>query len=61
MSVILSYCAGTTLKTPLALAWVMLFLNIPIHYGLYFYLDQIMPDTYGIRKHPCFCFRKQRA
>jgi len=60
MSVILCNCAGTTLDTPLALAWVMLVLNIPLHYGLYFYLDQIMPDTYGIRKHPCFCLRKKR-
>ena len=41
------------------LAWIALFLNIPCYFGLYIYLDAIIPDTYGISKHPCFCFRKR--
>ena len=24
------------------------------------YLEQVMPNTYGIQKHPCFCCRKTR-
>jgi len=25
---------------------------------LYFYLDAIVPNEYGIKKHPLFCFKK---
>ncbi len=60
MSVILCNCGGYAIDTSLAAAWICLILNLPLHYGLYIYLDQVMPDTYGIRKHPLFCLRRRR-
>lgn len=41
-------------------AWFMLVLDILIWFGLFMWLDQILPDTYGIAKHPCFCIRKNK-
>lgn len=28
---------------------------------IYMYLDQVMPSTYGVQKHPLFCFKKSQA
>ena len=28
---------------------------------VYLYLDAVMPNVYGVQKHPCFCFRKREA
>ena len=36
-------------------AWVALTLNIPFWLGVYYYLDCVMPNSYGIQLHPCFC------
>lgn len=41
-------------------AWVALILNIPLHFALYMYLDQVVPNTYGISKSCCFCLRRKR-
>lgn len=60
MTVILSSCANVELDTSLVAAWICLVLNIPLHYGLYVYLDQVMPDTYGISKSLCFCLKKRK-
>ena len=38
--------------------WISLILNIPLWFCIYFYLDQVMPSTYGVQKHPLFCFQK---
>lgn len=38
--------------------WGLAILNIPLWMGFYIYLDQVMPNTYGISKHPCFCCKK---
>jgi len=38
--------------------WISLILNIPLWFCIYFYLDQVMPSTYGVQKHPLFCFKK---
>jgi len=40
-------------------AWVFLALDVLIWLGLFMWLDQVLPDTYGIAKHPCFCLRKK--
>lgn len=42
------------------LAWISLILNIPLYFGLYVYLDQILPNTFGIKKDCCFCLKKSR-
>lgn len=42
------------------ITWVALILSLPFYYGLYVYLDAIIPDTYGISKSLCFCFKKRR-
>jgi len=41
-------------------AWFALLANIFLWMFIYLYLDQVMPNTYGIRKHPCFCLRGKR-
>jgi len=40
--------------------WTAAILNIPLWLGVYMYLDQVMPNTYGIQKHPCFCCQKKQ-
>jgi hypothetical protein len=44
---------------PAAVAWIFLFLCIPLWFAIYIYLDSVMPNTYGVQKHPCFCIRKE--
>jgi hypothetical protein len=34
----------------------MFLLNSILSYSIGFYFDQAMPKTFGVRKHPCFCF-----
>jgi hypothetical protein len=41
--------------------WVALTACIPFWFSVYLYLDSVMPNTYGIQKHPCFCIRKRRG
>lgn len=42
------------------IAWIALILSLPFYYGLYIYLDQIVPDTYGISRGCCFCLRRRK-
>jgi len=42
-------------KISMGAMWAFLVLNIPFWYLIYLYLDQVMPNEYGIQKHPCFC------
>jgi hypothetical protein len=44
----------------MAISWAALILSLPAYYGLYVYLDQVMPNTFGIRKSCCFCLRRRR-
>jgi len=39
-------------------AWVCLVLSIPLWLCIYYYLDCVIPNSYGIQLHPCFCFHK---
>lgn len=41
-------------------AWISLFLNIPLYVALYAYFDQIIPNTYGIKKPCCFCLKRKK-
>ena len=42
------------------IAWISLILSLPFYYALYIYLDQIVPDTYGISRGCCFCLRRRK-
>ena len=42
------------------IAWISLVLSLPLYYGLYIYMDQVVPDTYGISRGCCFCLRKRK-
>lgn len=46
-------------EVSIGLAWAFLVINIPLYFFLYMYLDQIIPNTYGIAKSCCFCLRKK--
>ena len=48
------------LNNSIPIAWGALVLNIPFYMLVYLYLDEIIPDTYGISKHPCFCLNKKK-
>jgi len=62
MSVIITYALGGTLGTQsVAAAWAALILSLPAYYFLYVYLDQVVPNTFGISKSCCFCFKKRRT
>ena len=41
----------------LARVLAMLALDAVLYFILYLYFDQVLPKTYGISKHPCFCFQ----
>ena len=60
-TVILTSCAGLDIGLSLPVAWVVLIISLPAYYFLYVYLDQIIPDTFGISKSCCFCFKKKRS
>ena len=62
MSVIITYALGGSLgNQSLIAAWAALILSLPVYYLLYVYLDQVVPNTFGISKSCCFCFKKRRA
>jgi hypothetical protein len=41
--------------------WLFLLSSIPFWFLVYLYLDAVMPNVYGVQKHPCFCFRRREA
>lgn len=38
------------------LTWWALIVSVPFWFCVYLYFDTVMPNEYGINKHPCFCF-----
>ena len=60
-TVIVADMAESSLNISLPIAWAVLVLQAPMYFLLYVYLDQVMPDTYGISKSCCFCLRRKRA
>ena len=40
------------------LCWAAIVLSIPFWFLMYFYLDSVVPNTYGVQKHPLFCLRR---
>ena len=40
--------------------WAAAILNIPFWLGVYIYLEQVLPNDYGIQRSPCFCCTKKR-
>jgi len=30
-----------------------------MYYFLHLYAEAVLPDNYGVRKHPCFCFKRR--
>jgi hypothetical protein len=59
---IVDYFTSSNAKLLLGLdprvAWTALVLTVPLYCGLYFYLDQVVANEYGISKNCCFCLRK---
>jgi ABC-type multidrug transport system fused ATPase/permease subunit len=47
-------------QIPNWVSWIVLILSIPFWFYAYLYLDSVMPDTYGISKHPCFCCKSKK-
>lgn len=43
-----------------SVAWAFLVAATPLWYACYIYLDQVMPDKYGIRRPCCFCLKNKR-
>ena len=54
-TVLMSQCAGANYGMNYYITWAAVVVLLPVYYGLYLYLDQIVPDTYGISKNCCFC------
>ena len=40
-------------------SWFFLIIQGPMYYFLHLYTESVLPDNYGISKHPCFCFKKR--
>ena len=45
---------------PDGFSWAVLILLVPFWFFGYMYLDSVIPNTYGISKHPLFCLRKTK-
>jgi hypothetical protein len=41
-------------------AWLSLILSIVVFFCAYLYLDAVMPNTFGIAQHWCFCLQKKK-
>lgn len=50
-----------TYVLPDAVSWFALIAQIPFWFFMYMYLDSVVPNTYGISKHPLFCLRKKQT
>ena len=52
------YIVLRTTGFSLPIAWAALVISTPLWILIYVYLDAVMPNTYGVRRHPLFCCRK---
>ena len=43
-----------------AVMFTILVIDLVLWLFIYIYLDSVMPNAYGIQKHPCFCFKKHK-
>jgi hypothetical protein len=41
-------------------AWKSLMIATPFYLLVYMYLDGIVPNAFGIREGPCFCFKRRK-
>mmetsp|Transcript_41165 Transcript_41165/g.62598 ORF Transcript_41165/g.62598 Transcript_41165/m.62598 type:complete len:223 (+) Transcript_41165:696-1364(+) len=41
-------------------AWICLIICVPLWIALYYYLEKVVPNTYGIQQPLCFCLKKKR-
>ena len=39
-------------------AWVASVVNFFLYLALYHYLDAVLPNSFGVRRHLCFCLKK---
>jgi hypothetical protein len=46
---------------PNELSWAVLIILVPFWFFMYMYMDSVIPNTYGISKHPLFCIRKSKT
>jgi hypothetical protein len=44
-------------EAKIEVAWVLLALQAPFWFMVHLYLENIIPNSYGISKSCCFCFR----
>jgi hypothetical protein len=42
-------------------SWLCLVICIPFWFGVYLYLDNVMPNTYGVQKPHCYCLKKRET
>lgn len=41
-------------------AWIALALQTPAYFAIYLYLDNVIPNSFGISKDCCYCFRRRQ-
>jgi len=46
---------------PDSISWAVLLASTPFYFLLYMYLDAVIQNTFGIAKHPLFCFMKEKT
>jgi len=59
-NVIVASIAGLEINISLAASWGALIVQPVLYFLFYVYLDQVMPDTFGISKSCCFCLKRKR-
>lgn len=60
-NVIVANQASISIPLNMTVTWLALAVQPFLYFLLYVYLDQVMPDTFGISKSCCFCLKRKRA
>jgi ABC-type multidrug transport system fused ATPase/permease subunit len=47
-------------NVPASVAWVFSVILIPAYFFLHIYLENVIPNTFGVSKSCCFCFKKKK-
>lgn len=59
-NVIVANAANIPVDLNIYASWAALIIQPVFYFMLYIYMDQVMPDTYGISKSCCFCLRRSK-
>jgi hypothetical protein len=45
---------------PVSVAWIFQVLLPPVYFMLHIYIENVVPNTFGVSKTCCFCLKKKK-